>query len=157
MNFKLIVPGRLKEKYLKDACAEYEKRLSAFGQVDVLTFEPVRLPDDPSDKEILRAIEKEAENILKMAQGYIISMCIEGKKVSSPQLAKIFSDAAVNGYSCITFIIGSSYGLSETVKKASSFRLSMSDMTFPHQLARVMLLEQIYRANMINSKRKYHK
>lgn len=157
MNFRIIVPGRLKEKYLKDACAEYEKRLSAFGKTEIFPFEPVKLPESPSEKEILSALETEAEIIRKYTKGYIIALCIEGKKLSSEKLAEKIESCGVDGNSTVTFIIGSSYGLSENIKKQSGFRLSMSDMTFPHQLARVMLLEQIYRANMILSGRKYHK
>ena len=157
MNFRVIVPGRLKEKYLRDACAEYEKRLSAFGKTEICTFEPYKLPDSPSEKEIENALEIESGAIEKYLKGYVVTLCIEGKKISSEKLAEKIKSCGIEGNSTISFVIGSSYGLSEKIKKASNFQMSMSEMTFPHQLARVMLLEQIYRANMILSGRKYHK
>lgn len=157
MNFRIIVPGRLKEKYLKDACLEYEKRISAFGKIDTVTFEPYRLPETPSEKEITNALENEAHHILKSCIGYTAALCIEGKKMTSCGLAEKIKYCALGGTGTISFIIGSSYGLSDKVKKRADLLLSMSDMTFPHQLARVMLLEQIYRANMILGNRKYHK
>jgi 23S rRNA (pseudouridine1915-N3)-methyltransferase len=157
MNFIIIAPGRLKEKYLKDACAEYEKRLSAFGRVTNAVYEPVRLPESPSQKEIEAALAAEAELIEKLWNGYKIALCIEGGQISSEKLSDKIRKCSVEGFSTFSFIIGSSYGLAESLKKKADMRLSMSEMTFPHQLARVMLLEQIYRANMILSGRKYHK
>ena len=133
LNIKIITVGRLKEKYLRDACSEYLKRLKRFGNVRVIELDEYRLSDNPSDREI------------------------EGKQLSSVKLAEKISQISVDGQSNISFIIGSSFGIAENVKKKVDFKLSMSDMTFPHQLARVMLLEQIYRAFQINNNGKYHK
>jgi len=157
LNVKIITVGKLKEKYLRDACDEYLKRLKRFGNVTVIELDESRLSDNPSDKEIENALSNEAENILKHAAGYIIPMCIEGKQLSSVKLANKMADIPVHGQSTVSFIIGSSFGLSEKVKQKADFRLSMSEMTFPHQLARVMLLEQVYRAFQINNGGKYHK
>ncbi len=157
LNVKVITVGKLKEKYLRDACDEYLKRLKRFGNVTVTELDESRLSDNPSEKEIENALNSEAENILKHAAGFIIPMCIEGKQLSSVNLAKKMADIPVHGQSTVSFIIGSSFGLSDKVKQKADFKLSMSEMTFPHQLARVMLLEQIYRAFQINSGGKYHK
>lgn len=157
MNFNIIAPAGLKEKYLREACMEYEKRISAFGKLKNISFEPERLESDPSENEIKKALLAEGEKIKKHMAGYSIAMCIEGKKISSDGFSKLIENAATNGYGSITFIIGSSYGIDDSIKKEANCRLSMSNMTFPHQLFRVMLLEQIYRAEMIVHGRKYHK
>lgn len=157
LNVKVITVGKLKEKYLRDACEEYLKRLKRFGNVTVIELDECRLSDNPSEKEIENALCSEADAILKNAAGYIIPMCIEGKQLSSLKLAEKLADIPVHGQSTVSFIIGSSFGLSDKVKQKADFKLSMSEMTFPHQLARVMLLEQIYRAFQINSGGKYHK
>lgn len=159
MNVQLIVLGKLKEKYMKDFSAEYEKRLSAFCKLTVTEIEPVRLSDSPSEKEIENALKKEADLIKsKMLSGaYVFSMCIEGKAVSSEELSKKIENIGVSGQNNIVFIIGSSFGLSAEIKRESDIRLSMSPMTFPHKLARIMLLEQIYRAFSISRGSKYHK
>lgn len=157
MNIKLITVGKLKEDYLRNACSEYIKRLSRYCTFELYETDECRLSDNPSEKEISAALEKEADKILKLARGLIIPLCIEGKQYTSPELSRIISEAGVDGFSCITFIIGSSYGLSPRVKAAGNIMLSMSKMTFPHQLARVMLLEQIYRAFGIAGGSKYHK
>jgi 23S rRNA (pseudouridine1915-N3)-methyltransferase len=117
------------------------------------------LPENPSQKQIDSALEDEAKRISAKIppQSRVISLCIEGRQKSSEELAKMLESAAVNGASSITFIIGSSFGLSEKIKISSDERISMSKMTFPHQLARVMLLEQLYRAFSINNNGKYHK
>lgn len=157
LNVKIITVGKLKEKYLKDACEEYLKRLKRFGNVSVTELPEYKLSDNPSEKEIEIALDSEADGILKNASGYIIPLCIEGKQLSSVKLAEKLADIPVHGQSTVSFIIGSSFGLSDKVKQKADFKLSMSEMTFPHQLARVMLLEQIYRAFQINSGGKYHK
>lgn len=138
---------------------EYEKRLSAFCKFEVIELEPQRLSENPSDAEIANALETEADKLLSKIppQSAIIALCIEGKQLSSVDLAKKISNLGINGTGTLVFIIGSSFGLSERVKKAATIRLSMSEMTFPHQLARVMLAEQIYRAFTIINNRKYHK
>ncbi|MBP3922852.1 MAG: 23S rRNA (pseudouridine(1915)-N(3))-methyltransferase RlmH [Ruminiclostridium sp.] len=159
LNVNIICLGRLKEDYLRAACKEYEKRLGTMCKLTISELEPVNLPQNPSDKQIENALSKEAEMIeakmLKNAVTY--AMCIEGKQRSSEELAQEFSDIAVGGRSAVNFIIGSSFGLAPEIKAKADYRLSMSKMTFPHQLARVMLLEQIYRAHSINAGSKYHK
>lgn len=157
MKINFIVIGKLKEEYLRSACGEYIKRLGRYCTIEVHELDECRLSDNPSEKEISAALKKEAAEIRKFAAGMIIPLCIEGRQLSSEQLASEISSAGVNGFSTITFIIGSSFGLDDEIKSAGNMRLSMSKMTFPHQLARVMLLEQIYRAFQINTNGKYHK
>lgn len=157
MNINIITIGKLKEKYLTDACNEYIKRLNAFCNIKVYELDESRLPDKPSEKDIERCLDNEAKSVQKLCKGYVISMCIEGKMLSSEELSQKFDDIAVSGISTVTLIIGSSFGISPQIKQISDFKLSMSKMTFPHQLARVMLLEQIYRAFQISSGGKYHK
>lgn len=157
MTINLIAIGKLKEEYLRNACAEYIKRLARYCTFELHELDECRLGDDPSEKEILSALRKEGEQIKRFAKGFIIPMCIEGKQLTSPQLSERISDAAVGGHSTITFIIGSSFGLDSEIKEMGNLRLSMSPMTFPHQLVRVMLLEQIYRSFQIAGGGKYHK
>lgn len=159
MNVTIVCLGKLKEKYLQDACAEYVKRLGAFCRAEIVELTPARLPDEPSQAQIDAALEDEAKRIFaKIPSGAaVIPLCIEGKQYDSPKFSKLVQSAAIEGGSNVVFVIGSSFGLSETVKKTAKYRLSMSEMTFPHQLARVMLLEQIYRAFQIAANGKYHK
>ena len=159
ISVNIICVGRLKEKYWTAACDEYAKRLKGFCNFSIIEVDEERLGDMPSDAQILSTLEKEGKRILsKVPKGAkIISMCIEGKQKSSEKLAAELDRLAVDGCSSIAFIIGGSWGLSDEVKNASYLRMSMSDMTFPHQLARVMLCEQIYRAFQINSGGKDHK
>lgn len=155
---KLIALGSLKEKYLKEACKEYEKRLSRYCDLEICEIEPVRLSEKPSQAEIDNALKKEAELITKKIpqNSRVVALCVEGKSLSSEGFAEQIKTDASFGKS-VCFIIGSSYGLSPEIKKASDFKLSISEMTFPHQLFRVMLLEQIYRAFKINEGSTYHK
>lgn len=157
VNVKLVAVGNLKEQYLRDAFSEYSKRLNRFCNLQVCEINESKLSDKPSEKEIQKALETEGKVILKECKGFVVTMCIEGKQLSSVDFAEKLNLAASEGGSYITFVIGSSCGLSEDVKKVSNLRLSMSKMTFPHQLARVMLAEQIYRGFQINSNGKYHK
>ncbi len=158
LNINIICLGKLKEAYLRDACAEYAKRLGAFCKLNITELTPARVSDSPSDAEIAAALKDEAKRVLAcISKGdSVFALCIEGKEISSEDFAKEIEKCALSGESTIDFIIGSSYGLAPEVKQAAR-RLSMSPMTFPHQLARVMLLEQIYRAFMINGGGKYHK
>lgn len=155
----VIALGKCKERYMREFSAEYEKRLSAFCKLQIVELVPERLPDNPSQSEIDRALCREAEKITaKIPQNaYVFSMCIEGKQMTSEQFSQKISTLAVEGVSNIVFVLGSSFGLAEEIKKQSDFRFSMSEMTFPHQMARVMLLEQLYRAFQIASGGKYHK
>ncbi|MBO7320212.1 MAG: 23S rRNA (pseudouridine(1915)-N(3))-methyltransferase RlmH [Clostridia bacterium] len=159
LNITIIAIGKLKEQYLRDASAEYQKRLSASCKLNIVELTPEKLSDNPSAKEIENALNNEAKKIIeKIPKGAkVYSMCIEGKQRTSEELSAEIDSLAVEGVSNIVFIIGGSFGLGDEVKKLSSFRLSMSKMTFPHQIARIMLLEQIYRAMQISIGTKYHK
>lgn len=158
LNITAITVGRVKEDYFQSACREYEKRLGGFCRFLSEIIEAEKLSGNPSDNEIKNALNKEGENILKKIppNAYVVALCIEGKEMDSQGLAGEMEKISLN-YSNVVFIIGSSFGLSDKVKKRADLRLSMSKMTFPHNLARVMLLEQIYRALSILNNRKYHK
>lgn len=158
IKVKIIALGRLKEDYLRQAASEYEKRLRGYCSFELTELSPKNLPDNPSENEINAALEKEAEMILKALpkNTKTVAMCIEGKPLSSEELAELIDKSAADTGS-ITFIIGSSFGLSQKIKAAADIKLSMSKMTFPHQIARVLLLEQIYRGFKINEGSAYHK
>lgn len=158
ISINIICIGKLKEKYLVDAIKEYSKRMSTLCKLNIVELPEDKLPDNPSASEIEKGLEKEGKNILsKVAKGsYTIAMCIEGKEMSSEDLAKKIETIAFES-STINFIIGGSFGLSKEVKDNSNYLMSMGPMTFPHQLARVMLCEQIYRAFQINNNTHYHK
>lgn len=158
-NVDLICVGKLKEDYLRDACAEYSKRLCAFCKLKITELTPSRLPNEPSAAQIAAALSDEGKRIMQLIHpsSRVYAMCIEGKQLGSEELSREIENAAVNGSGNLVFIIGGSHGLSDEVKRRADFKLSMSKMTFPHQLARVMLLEQIYRAFMISNGNKYHK
>ncbi len=158
LKTQLICVGKLKETYWRDACAEYVKRLSAFCKFSILELPEYRLPEKPSQAQIDHALEEEGKKILAAADGYpVMALCVEGKAISSEQFASEISDICQSGSGGLSFVIGSSYGLCPAVKEASFFRLSLSSMTFPHQLARVVLCEQIYRAFQILGNGHYHK
>lgn len=157
-NINILCVGRLKEDYLRAACAEYEKRLSAFCRIRVVEVDEYRLPALPSPARIAQGLEAEGKALLsRCGGGLLVALCIEGQALSSPAFAKRLQAAAVDGVSQADFLIGGSFGLSDEVKARANLRLSMSPMTFPHQLARVLLLEQLYRACQINAGGKYHK
>ena len=149
--------GKLKESYYCEACDEYRKRLTAFAKVTVKEPQPEELPNDPSPAQIEKALEKEAALIREQAKGFKVALCIEGKQLSSEQLAQKLEALGTGGVSTVNFIVGSSFGLAESLKRECDLRLSMSPMTFPHSLARVMLFEQVYRAFSILNNSKYHK
>ena len=159
MTVNLICIGKLKEEYWRNACAEYAKRLSAFCKLQIVELNEIRTPDRPSPAQTARVVESEGEQILsRLPQGgAVIPMCIEGRELSSTQLSEYLQKLPLEGKSTASFIIGGSCGLSNAVKQRGDIKISMSKMTFPHQLARVMLLEQIYRAFQISSGGKYHK
>ncbi len=160
INVNLITVGKLKENYWKQACEEYTKRLSTLCKIKIVELNEYRISDSPSQKEIENGLSEEAKSMLPYldAKGaFNIAMCIEGKKMTSEALSQTIEKCGVDGFSTVNFVIGSSFGISEEIKSKCKVRLSMSDMTFPHQLARVMLLEQIYRAFQISKGTKYHK
>ena len=158
IRVKIIALGRLKEKYLSAAVEEYSKRLSRYCSLETAELSPKALPDNPSEAQIAAALEAEADMIIKaIPQGSrVVALCIEGKQSSSEELSLSLEKAAMSGGS-VTYIIGSSFGLANRVKAVADEKMSMSRMTFPHQLARVMLLEQIYRGFKINEGSAYHK
>ena len=159
MNVTIIFVGKLKEKYLVDCCNEYLKRLSVLCKMNMIEINEEKICDNPNDTQINIVLQKEGERIISKIpkNSYIIPMCIEGKQLDSIEFANKFRQVALCGKSNITFIIGGSFGLSDNVKKLADCKMSMSKMTFPHQLARMMLLEQIYRAFQIQNNSKYHK
>lgn len=158
IKVNVIALGRLKEKYLVSACDEYIKRLKGYCNLEITELEPVKLPEKPSHSEIEKALSREAEMISAKIpkSSRVVAMCIEGKQLSSEELAEKIESASAMGQG-MTFIIGSSHGLSDEIKRRADVRLSVSKMTFPHQLFRVMLLEQIYRGFKINEGAMYHK
>lgn len=157
-NIRLITVGKLKEAYLTQGCAEYLKRLSAYAKVQVIELGEVRLPERPSAAQITAALSSEGEKILEKAKGSaLIALCVEGDLLSSEQLAAKLDALETAGSSALSFVIGSSFGLHDSVKQAAALRLSFSRMTFPHQLMRLMLCEQLYRACSISAGGKYHK
>lgn len=159
MNVNIICIGKIKEKYLKDAMAEYSKRLSHFCRLNVLELPDEAMSDKPQDAEICTVLKKEGERILPFIKSsdVVISLCIEGKQLSSEEFAHFFEKETLVGKSTFTFIIGGSLGLLNEIKKKSNLMLSFSRMTLPHQLMRVVLLEQIYRAFKISANESYHK
>ncbi|MBQ7386153.1 MAG: 23S rRNA (pseudouridine(1915)-N(3))-methyltransferase RlmH [Ruminococcus sp.] len=159
LNVNIICVGKLKEKFLTDAIKEYSKRLSAFCKLNITELDETKLSDRVSDSDIANALKSESEKILAKVgkDAFVIAMCIEGKMMSSEELSKLFDKISVEGKSRVDIIIGSSFGLSDEVKKRADLRLSVSPMTFPHQLFRVMILEQVYRAFQISTGGKYHK
>ena len=159
ISIQLIAVGKVKEAWMREGCAEYLKRLCAWSHVSIVEVDEYRLPDHPSVAQIADCIEKEGRRILEKVpkNSRLVAMCIESKQLSSEQFASWIAKSASEGAGNITFVIGGSYGLSGEVKSRAALLLSMSPMTFPHQLARVLLLEQIYRAFSINVNAKYHK
>ncbi len=158
VTVQIICVGRLKETFWREACAEYGKRLQLFCKFNIVELAETKLPDQASETQIAAALKDEGKRLLAAAgNSLLFAMCIEGRQLSSEQLAEKISTACISGVSAISFMIGSSFGLSDEVKQSAVFKLSMSPMTFPHQLARVMLCEQIYRAFQINNHGKYHK
>ena len=155
----ILCVGKLKEKFYTEASAEYLKRLQRHCKCEIVELAEYRLPEDPSPAEIQKALETEAEAVREKLPrgGAIIAMCIEGKTCSSEEMARRLNDYAVQGKTQLTFLIGGSVGLHQSLKEQADWRLSMSPMTFPHHMARVMLLEQIYRAYQIQQGTRYHK
>lgn len=158
LNVKIYVTGTLKEQYYKDAIAEYKKRLNAYCKLDIIEYKEYKLPENPSQKQIEQALIVEGQKILSdiSPKAYKIAMCVEGKQLSSEEFAeKLDQISTTNGE--LAIIIGSSYGLSNELKQACDYRLSVSKMTLTHQMLRVWLVEIIYRCLSINNGGKYHK
>lgn len=159
MQIKIIVVGKLKEKYWRDAADEYIKRLGPFAKIDIHEIAEERLPDNPSAQEILQGLRKEGERIKKQLSPsqVVIPLAICGKQLSSEELARGLEKLSLEGKNQLAFIIGGSHGLAENIMTQGTFSLSFSLMTFPHQMMRVILLEQLYRSFSIISGGKYHK
>lgn len=156
MKINIVVVGDLKEKYLNDACKEYLKRISRFHLVNIITIEEEKLNKTPSIADISKAVVKEGMKIEKFLRGFVVVLDIGGESLDSVKFAKLIENSSLN-FDTITFVIGGSYGISDEVKSKANLRLSFSSMTFPHQLFRVMLLEQIYRSCTITNNIIYHK
>lgn len=159
IKITIIHVGTIKEKYLTDAVCEYEKRLSAYCTVNNISIRDERIPEKPSQAEINAAVHREGMKILAAIppRAYTVALCVEGKQFTSEVFSDKLNSLAGEGYPEICFIIGGSDGLSEEVKQTAKLKLSISNMTFPHQLMRVILLEQLYRAFNIAAGGRYHK
>lgn len=159
LSVTVIAVGKIKEKFYISAMEEYAKRLGAYCRFEVIELKDEKTPDNPSDREREIVLSREGERIMEKLpkNAKVISLCVEGKKQSSEEFARMLQDLTVTGVSRIVFIIGGSMGLCEEVKKISDLRLSFSEMTFPHMLMRVILAEQIYRGFTIIEGKTYHK
>ena len=159
LNVKLICVGKMREKFYIDAFEEYAKRLQTYCRLELAEITEQRLSDRPAEKEIAAALEREGQEILKAvpADAYLVALCVEGKQMPSEGMAALIAARESSGKPKLCFVIGGSYGLAPAVKARADRRLSMSEMTFPHHLARVMLIEQVYRGFKINEGSQYHK
>jgi len=159
VNISIITVGKLKEKYLKQGIEEYTKRLSSYSKIEIIEVPDEKAPEVLSEAEMIQVKDKEGERILAKvpADAHVIALAIEGKQKSSEELAETLDKLATYGKSKVTFIIGGSLGLSSQVLKRADDKLSFSKMTFPHQLMRLILVEQVYRAFRINRGEPYHK
>lgn len=159
MRINIVCVGKIKEKYLKLGIDEFKKRLSKYCKLEIIELEDEKAPENLSDKEMLMIKEKEGKKILSKIKdnSYVIALAIDGKNLSSEELAETINKLGVRGVSNITFVIGGSLGLSDEVLSRADYKLSFSKMTFPHQLMRLILLEQVYRAYRINNGEPYHK
>lgn len=158
LQINILYVGNIKDKFFQDAVSEYEKRLNGFCKLKNIELKEEK-PKDESESEIATIIRKEGDRLLEAIppKSYKIALCVEGKQISSEDLAQKISEIPLSGYSEITFIIGGAFGMDERVKKAADFRLSISKMTFTHRMMRVILIEQIYRALNIAGGGHYHK
>ena len=159
MKIKIVTVGKLKEKYLKDGIAEYSKRISRFATVEMIELADEKTPDRASDSENEKILDLEGNRILSKIgdREFVVVLAIEGKTLSSEEFSNQLEQASINGYSTLTFVIGGSLGLSHQVKKRANLSLSFGRLTLPHQLMRLVLIEQIYRAFTIQQGSPYHK
>ncbi len=158
LSVNIICVGKLKESYLREAVDEYSKRMKPLCKLNIIELPEERVGDNPSQSEIERTVSAESERIMqKLSKGdYVIAMCVEGRNISSEELSARIEDISMQS-STVDLVIGGSWGLSDKLKSRADLKLSMGKMTFPHQLCRVMLLEQLYRAFQISKGTKYHK
>ena len=159
MKITIACVGKIKEKYLTAGIDEFTKRLTPFCKLETVAINEEKMPDNPSPAEKEQVLEKETQRLLAIIpeNSYVILLDVIGKQLSSPELASKIDALALNGNSHITFVIGGAFGYTDALRKRADYALSFSKMTFPHQLARVMLCEQIYRAFQISAGTKYHK
>lgn len=159
MRISVVCVGKIKEKYLKLVIDEFSKRLSKYCKLEVIELDDEKAPENLSDKEMMMIKEKEGKKILSKIKdnSHVIALAIDGKNLSSEELADTIDNLGVRGTSHIVFVIGGSLGLSDDVLRRANYKLSFSKMTFPHQLMRLILLEQVYRAYRINNGEPYHK
>ncbi len=159
MRISVVCVGKIKEKYLKLGIDEFSKRLSKYCKLEVIELDDEKAPENLSDKEMMMIKEKEGKKILSKIKdnSHVIALAIDGKNLSSEELADTIDNLGVRGTSHIVFVIGGSLGLSDDVIRRANYKLSFSKMTFPHQLMRLILLEQVYRAYRINNGEPYHK
>lgn len=158
MKIRIVAAGKLKEKYLREGVAEYEKRLAPFASVELLETREEYMPENPSEAQRQQALAKEGERLLRLVpeKSFLIVLDVKGKLLSSEALAKELAGLALQGRSDLTFLIGGAFGLSPAVRECADLRISFSPMTFTHQMVRLLLYEQIYRAFKINRGEKYH-
>ena len=159
MKIKIVTVGKLKEKYLKDGIAEYVKRISRFAKLEMIELTDEKTPDKASELENQKILETEGERILSKVgeRDFVVVLAIEGKTLSSEEFSKQLEEASIKGYSTLTFIIGGSLGLAPSVKNRANLSVSFGRLTLPHQLMRLVLVEQIYRAFTIQQGSPYHK
>ncbi|MGM9530835.1 23S rRNA (pseudouridine(1915)-N(3))-methyltransferase RlmH [Intestinibacter sp.] len=159
MRINIVCVGKIKEKYLKLGIDEFKKRLSKYCKLDIIELDDEKAPENLSDKEMEMIKDKEGKKILSKIKdtSYVIALAIDGKNLSSEELADTINKLGIRGVSNITFVIGGSLGLSDEVLSRADYKLSFSKMTFPHQLMRLILLEQVYRSYRINNGEPYHK
>ena len=159
MKIKIVTVGKLKEKYLKDGIAEYSKRISRFATVEMVELADEKTPDRASDSENEKILDLEGNRILSKIgdREFVVVLAIEGKTLSSEEFSKQLEQASINGFSTLTFVIGGSLGLSNEVKQRANLSVSFGRLTLPHQLMRLVLTEQIYRAFTIQQGSPYHK
>lgn len=158
MKIRIVAAGKLKEKYLREGVAEYEKRLAPFASVELLETREEYMPENPSEAQRQQTLAKEGERLLRLVpeKSFLIVLDVKGKLLSSEALAKELAGLALQGRSDLTFLIGGAFGLSQAVRERADLRISFSPMTFTHQMVRLLLYEQIYRAFKINRGEKYH-
>ena len=159
LSVSLICVGKMRERFYTEAFAEYAKRLSGYCRFSCVELTERRLPDKPSPSEIQQGLQQEAQDILRQipSEAYVVALCVEGREYPSEFMADLITECENSGRPKLCFVIGGSYGLADCIKKKSDLRLSMSKMTFPHHLARVMLAEQVYRGYKIKERSRYHK
>ena len=158
MKIRIVAVGKLKEKYLREGVAEYEKRLAPFASVELRETREEYMAENPSEAQRQQTLAKEGERLLRLVpeKSFLIVLDVKGKLLSSEALAKELASLALQGQSDLTFLIGGAFGLSQAVRERADLRISFSPMTFTHQMARLLLYEQIYRAFKINRGEKYH-